>query len=438
MRDMRHAIWYRILTCYLLPPTRYSLLFLLFFCLNAAAFAERRPVQIEHADVARGLKRPEGTINRLIGNVRLLHNGATMTCDSAYIYPDNRFEAFSRVVVNKDTVWLYGDYMDYQSATDVGKVRGRMVTLIDGETRLRTQFLDFNTATSVAFFTKGGTIDNGENLMESDQGYYYSNQKLAVFNTKVEMQNAEYKIKSDSLHYYTEADITKFFKQSYVFHKDVFLAFRYGSYYKQSDHFFVADKVYMLSEKQESWSDSAHYYRSQKVGEMYDNVQLYDSAQHAMTLGDYAKLYENEDLAFVTKQPVGVFFSENVKDDTMFIKADTLLVRRVVNTDTLTVAQDSMRKYMHAFHHVKFFHPEIQGACDSMSYSAIDSLVEMFYDPVLWNKENQLTADKINILQKKQPAALARARRGRLYSLGGRQHQGILQPGKGQADYSPL
>ncbi|MDR2938491.1 MAG: hypothetical protein LBU92_06115 [Prevotellaceae bacterium] len=392
-------------------------------------------MQIVHADAARSLKRGEGTINRLIGNVKLLHNEATMTCDSAYLYPDNRFEAFSRVVVNKDTVWLYGDYMDYRSAEDVGKVRGKMVTLIDGATRLRTQFLDFNTATNVAFFSQGGTIDNEDNLLESEQGYYFSDEKLAIFNAKVEMQNVDYKLKSDSLHYLTNGDVATFFKQTYVFHEDVFASFRRGFYHKMADHFFMADNAYMMSEKQESWSDSAHYYRAQKVGEMFGNVQLFDSAQHAMTLGDYAKLLEANEVALVTQNPVGVFFSENVKDDTMFLKADTLLVRRVLTIDTSAFEPDSVQlsqldsmkktltdsvqiaqldslfsdstvikhdsiKYLHAFHHVKFYHPEIQGVCDSMTYSTIDSLLEMFFEPVLWNYANQLTGDKINVITK--------------------------------------
>jgi lipopolysaccharide export system protein LptA len=369
-------------------------------CVATLSFAEKRKVEIKHADFWRSLKRGDEMINRLVGNVLLLHNEATMTCDSAYVYPDNHFEAFGRVVVNKDTTWLFGDYMDYQSSTDVGKVRGRLVTLIDGKTRLRTQFLDFNTATNVAFFFNGGVINNQENLLESNQGYYYSDQKLAIFNSKVEMKNEEYKIKSDSLHYLTEQDISTFFKQTYIWHEDGFLSFRQGYYDRPNDHFFMSDHVYMMNDKQESWSDSAHYYRSQKEGEMFDNVQLYDSTQHAISLGDYAKLYEDRDLAYMTKNPVCVLFSENPKDDTMFIKADTLLVRRTPNTDSATMMVDSTRKYMHAFFGVKFYHPDIQGACDSMTYNAIDSLCEMFYDPILWNKENQLSADKMEIYQK--------------------------------------
>ncbi|MDR3188130.1 MAG: hypothetical protein LBT94_02965 [Prevotellaceae bacterium] len=363
-------------------------------------FAERRKVEIRHADFWRSLNRGDEKINRLIGNVELFHNETTMTCDSAYLYPDNRFEAFGRVVINKDTTWLFGDYMDYQGSADVGKVRGRLVTMLDGEMRLRTQFLDFNTSTNVAFFFNGGTLDNAQNLLESNQGYYYSDQKLAVFNRKVEMKNEEYRIKSDSLHYLTEQDVATFFKQTYIWHEDGFLAFRQGYYNRPNDHFFMSNHVYMMNDKQESWSDSAHYYRAQKEGEMFSNVQLYDSSQHAMALGDYAKLYEDRDLAYMTKNPVGVLFSEKPEDDTMFVKGDTLLVQRTPNTDSATMMLDSTRRYMHAFYGVKFYHPDIQGACDSLTYNAIDSLGEMFYDPILWNKENQLTADKMEIYQK--------------------------------------
>ena len=261
---------------------RYCAALLLACTAAASTFAEKRKVEILHADFWRSLKRGDEAINRLIGNVQLLHNETTMTCDSAYVYPDNHFEAFGRVVVNKDTTWLFGDYMDYESSTDVGKVRGQLVTLLDGKTRLRTQFLDFNTATNVAFFFNGGVIDNGQNLLESRQGHYYSNQKLAIFQNKVEMKNEEYRIKSDSLHYLTELDIATFFRQTHIWHEDGFLSFRQGYYNKPANHFFMSDHVYMMNDKQEAWSDSAHYYRAQKEAEMFDNVQLYDSTQYAI------------------------------------------------------------------------------------------------------------------------------------------------------------
>jgi lipopolysaccharide assembly outer membrane protein LptD (OstA) len=96
-------------------------IFLLFLLgCHAANAAGRREIQIVQADAARSYRMGDATINRLVGNVVLLHNNTLMNCDSAYLYPDQRFEAFGNVVIHKDTTWLYGNYLDYRSAVSTG------------------------------------------------------------------------------------------------------------------------------------------------------------------------------------------------------------------------------------------------------------------------------------------------------------------------------
>ena len=51
-------------------------------------------------------------------------------------------------------------------------------------------------------------------------------------------------------------------------------------------------------------------------------------------------------------------------------------------------------KYL-SFGYYPFYREDIQGACDSLTYNVIDSLLTMFYNPVIWSGENQLTADTI-------------------------------------------
>ncbi|MGL4363780.1 MAG: hypothetical protein ACRCSB_01075, partial [Bacteroidales bacterium] len=62
--------------------------------------------------------------------------------------------------------------------------------------------------------------------------------------------------------------------------------------------------------------------------------------------------------------------------------------------------RDSVLQYFHAYNKVRFYHPELQGYCDSLSHSVNDSLTEMFYSPILWNQENQMTGEQINAYQK--------------------------------------
>ncbi|GHU95269.1 hypothetical protein FACS1894156_4630 [Bacteroidia bacterium] len=452
-----------------------------------AAHAERREVQIIKADAARNIRVGDDNINRLIGNVILYHNKTLMNCDSAYLYPDQRFEAFSRVVIHKDSTWLYGDYMDYRSAIDVGKVRGKIVTLIDGKNRLRTQFLDFNTAENTGYFWDGGVIDNEDNLLESKEGMYYSNEKKAVFYREVEMKNKEYRIQSDSLHYLTQLEKAIFFKQTYLWGDSLFMSCQYGYYDRPADHVFLANNAYAQTNTQEAWSDSAHYYKAIKTGYFYNNVQMTDTVQRAILFGDYGKMSEApQQRAFVTQQASAALYGEKTEDDTLFVRGDTLLVytlprptdtaatistlpqstdapltsikkslaidtatkiasikndsllndttvlallpdtlrkdsvallalqdtlpkdsvallalQDTLTTDSLAAEpQDSLLRFFEAYYNVRFFHPDISGKCDSFIYKANDSLGEMHYLPVIWNADNQMTAERIDIHQK--------------------------------------
>ena len=306
---------------------------------GAAAGAERREIQIIRADVARNYRSGGLNISRLIGDVALLHNNTLMTCDSAYLYPDQRFEAFGSVAIHKDTTSLYGNYMDYRSAENLCKIRGKIVTLIDGQTRLRTQQIDFNTAHNSARFWDGGVIDNGDNLLESQQGTYYSKQKLAIFYQEVEMKNPDYLIRSDSLHYYTEREKAEFWGQTYLWGDSIFMASRYGYYDRPADLVFLAQRAYAQTAKQEAWSDSIQYYRRIRTGYFYGNIQVADTVQRAVLFGDYAKLTDNPQTALVTKQPSAALYGEKPSDDTMFVRADTFLSYNIPRSTMLQRAR---------------------------------------------------------------------------------------------------
>lgn len=63
--------------------------------------------------------------------------------------------------------------------------------------------------------------------------------------------------------------------------------------------------------------------------------------------------------------------------------------------DTVTVA------FIDAFHHVKFFRNDLQGICDSLVYTGIDSIARFYKDPVMWNEiKNQFTADSMQVVIK--------------------------------------
>lgn len=52
-------------------------------------------------------------------------------------------------------------------------------------------------------------------------------------------------------------------------------------------------------------------------------------------------------------------------------------------------------RYFVGYHHVLIYSDSLQGKCDSIRYSQVDSMLRMFKDPVLWPRNSQLKGDVI-------------------------------------------
>jgi len=70
-----------------------------------------------------------------------------------------------------------------------------------------------------------------------------------------------------------------------------------------------------------------------------------------------------------------------------------------VNDSTSSVPADSIRIFQ-AYHNVRIFSDSLQGVCDSLYYSATDSVFRMYRDPFIWSGESQINGDTIYIFTK--------------------------------------
>ena len=66
-----------------------------------------------------------------------------------------------------------------------------------------------------------------------------------------------------------------------------------------------------------------------------------------------------------------------------------------VATDTIAV--DSTFKLIMALRNVRMFRSDAQMVCDSLISRSTDSVIHLYKSPVLWNEENQITADSMHI-----------------------------------------
>ncbi len=129
------------------------------------------------------------------------------------------------------------------------------------------------------------------------------------------------------------------------------------------------------------------YDKENKIGKALGSVRMQDYENHSIILGNIADYNNEAGTAIVTDSAVYINYNES---DTLFLHADTLLMV----PDTI-----KDKKIITAYHKVRFFKTDLQGVCDSMVYYTRDSLVQLFYSPIIWSETHQLSADLIEMKQ---------------------------------------
>jgi lipopolysaccharide export system protein LptA len=365
--------------------------------LNPIAFPvldqEAKQIEIIHANSIEFDSRTNNAAKKLMGDVQFKHEDAIMYCDSAYFYSEkNMIDAFGNVNIHQgDTLHLYGDLLTYFGNTRIAQVR-KKVKLIDKEIVLTTEYLDFKIAEDFGYFINGGKIVNKDNTLTSNTGYYYAKQKLFHYRGNVVIINPEYVIKSDTLKYNTVSRTAFFFGPTTITSKENFIYCENGWYNTATNISQFNRNAYLKSNNQMVKGDSLYYERNTGIGRAFRNISLSDSAQQVTITGNYAQYREKPQYSMITDSAVFMQYSDK---DTMFVHADTLK----------SIA-DSMNKEktVRAYFHVKLFKSDLQGKCDSLTYTTMDSTIRMFIKPVLWSNENQMTSEYIELhLANKKP-----------------------------------
>jgi lipopolysaccharide export system protein LptA len=344
------------------------------------------------ADITEVVAKLGKDTRRLIGHVVFEHEGAKMYCDSAYFYSSrNSLDAFNNVYINQgDTVHLYGEHLYYDGNTKVAQIR-RNVKLINQETTLTTQALDYNISEGVGYYTDHAVIINQENTLQSRIGHYFTRSDLFDFEDSVVVVNPDYTIYSDRMKYQTKTKIAYFQGPTEIIADSSYIYCEKGWYNTATDVSQLNQHALVRNKKQTVRGDSLYYEKQTGFGRAVKNVEITDSAQHIILRGNYGIYYENDDYARLTDRAEFIQVSDN---DSLYLHADTLL-SEVDTTGT---------KYIKAFYGVRIYKSNLQGKCDSMSYSLADSVIRLYDEPVLWSDENQISAEYIEIRTERREA----------------------------------
>jgi lipopolysaccharide export system protein LptA len=367
------------------------LVILSLFCgQQTSAQEKKRKIELRNADV---LEYDEGLghkARRLLGNVIFEHQGALMYCDSAYLYEDNSLDAYSNVRITKgDSIRMWCRTLNYNGNTELAKAR-RDVKLEDRKMTVTSQALDYDMAKDQAWYLDHGTIVDAENTLTSRIGYYFSKIEEVFFKDSVKLVNSRYTLWSDTLRYNSKTEVAFFVGPTRIVSDDNTVLCTRGWYDTELDISQFSHRPTMLSKDQSIIGDSIYFNKNYNYGKALGNVVVNDTVEDITLTGGHAKYFGQGELVLMTDSAL---MMQDMDGDTLFLHGDTLL--SIV--DTLID-----RRILFAHHRVKFFKSDMQGKCDSLVYSYVDSTIRLYDDPLIWSDENQLTADSTYIQMRNQ------------------------------------
>ena len=330
-------------------------------------------------------KHPGATV--LIGNVKMIHEGAVLTCKQALYYQkQNFFKALENVVIKQgDTITQTSDYLDYDANSKQILSWGNVI-LKDPEMILTTDTLQFDRLNQKLYYRSFATIKDQTNTLNSKNGNYYLETKKFKATTKVTLVNPEHNLVSNHLDYYTNSGIAYLYGPSTITNtqnKNRIYCER-GFYNTKTDiSYFVKNAKLYLKERTVE-GDSLYYDKKKGFASATNNIQVIDTLNNFVTRGNYAEIFEEKDSLFIIKKAVAISI---VEKDSTFIHGDTLLVTGVPE-----------KRIVRTYHNVKIFKSDLQGKCDSIYTNQESGITKMFVDPILWSDGNQITGDIIHLI----------------------------------------
>lgn len=400
----------------------------------------------------------------MTGNVQLRQGRTLFKADSVVFSEiENYVEAFGNIhIKDADSVNIYSQYLLYEGSKKLATFK-KNVRLSDGNSTLYTEQMEYDLNGKVGTYRNGGRLESKQTTLTSKQGFYYADIKDVYFYDKVKLADPEYALATDTLLYNTGNRVATFLARTTIKTGSSIIYTKEGFYDLQKKQSRLGKRATVQDSTSVMIADDFAFDENKGMGEARGNVWYKDSAQNMQLYANRVFMNKKQKSFLATDKPVMVMVQDK---DSIYIAADTLFsgmhqtlnalrgkgyvsafdttktdsISSISNTkteantdssknilsfttvqsvktnvkplekkDSLGVADqnkaasDTMR-FITGFRNVRIYNDSLQAVADSMFYSDIDSLFELYYDPTVWNKENQITGDTIFLYTKNKKA----------------------------------
>ena len=326
--------------------------------------------------------------------------GATLTCDSAYFYQTtNSVRAMGHVHFRQpqDKITLTCQRAWYDGEEQLMEARNNVV-LHHARQTLYTDSLNYDRLYNNAYFFRGGRLIDGSSKLSSDWGEYNTQTKQAVFYYDVQLHTPKTRVSTDTLYYDTRTSRAHVVGQytpnkgqgtpraSRIVNGQNVITTTDAYFNTKTDKADLYGRSTVVNKEKTITADTLFY--NSKTGRNYGrgNVVYVDKRNKNQLTAHLVVYNEKTGRGFATGRALVKDYS---RPDTLWMHGDTMRV------ETFHINTDSAYRKVHCYPRVRIFRNDAQAVCDSLVFNSKDSCMTMYRDPILWNGQRQLLGEKI-------------------------------------------
>lgn len=402
-------------------------------------------------------------IQVMTGDVQLKQGNTKFRADSVVFNEKANFvEAFGNIhIKDADSVNIYSQYLMYEGSKKLATFK-RNVKLSDGNSILYTDHMEYDLNGKVGTYRDGGRLESKQTTLTSKQGFYYADIKDVYFYEKVQLADPEFALATDTLLYNTGNRVATFLAPTTIKTDNSIVFTKEGFYDLQKKQSRLGKRSVVQDSSSVMIADDFALDDNKGIGEARGNVWYKDSVQNMQLYANTLFFNKKKKSFLATDKPVLVMVQEK---DSIYIAADTLfsgmfqelkILRRkgfvsafdtskiayqdkdsstisperdsilnevelVTSPEKISLSKDSIQvdtlsnratttisidtiRFITGFRNVRIYSDSLQAVSDSMFYSGIDSSFALYFEPTVWNNDNQITGDTILLFTKNKKA----------------------------------
>lgn len=287
---------------------------------------QSKRIEIIHAD---SLKQYTDTTTqlikrKLIHRVKLSHENAIMTCDSAILFPQNNYlEAHGRVRINKsDSIKISSHTLNYDGHTKIATLKGEVI-LTTQEMILQAPRMTYDVHQDLGHFWDNGTLTTDSTTLTSISGTYYHHLNQTIFRGDVVLKSPDYTMYADSMKYDSENKIAHFITETMIISDQDTIITSDGYFDTEKNVTILKGRPFVKNgEDNTLQSDFLDYDKKLGQGEARGQVVSKNKKENMVLLANLIHYVDSNNYTHATQDPLLIKYEEK---DTLYISADTLI-----------------------------------------------------------------------------------------------------------------